>query len=75
MDGKKDHVVELDDGGYCCASCGGEVGESGNALDLDDTSPGTTEEVAESIKKQGNPLDATFASAVRRGLNSKMGAD
>lgn len=69
---KLDHV-EAYEGGHMCKSCGGEVTEDGMALDLDD--PGTSDEVASSIKKQGNPLDATFRDAVRKGLNSKMGAD
>ena len=71
----KDHVEKLEGGGAMCRHCGGEVGDDGMALDLDADDPGTAPEVQDSIEKQENPLDATFASAVRKGLNSKMRAE
>ena len=71
MDTKMDHVEEYE-GGRMCKHCGGVVGDDGMSMDLDDDDPGTEGEVVDSIKKQGNPLDATFASAVKRGLNAKM---
>ena len=71
----KDHVEKLEGGGAMCRHCGGEVGDDGMALDLDTDDPGTAPEVQDSIKKEEGTRDSDFASAVRKGLNSKMRAD
>lgn len=67
---KPDHVESMDDGGYICRHCGGLVTESGEAADLGED-PG--EDGAEQMERTENPLDASFARAVKRGFNSKQG--
>lgn len=69
---KPDHVEEME-GGYMCRHCGGLVSEDGMAEDLGED-PGA-DGAEESDKVQRNPLDASFARAMKRGLNSKMEAE
>lgn len=63
--------VEKYHGGAMCKSCGGVVGEDGMSLELAEGDDPGTVDVADDMKAEKNPLDASFARAMKRNLNSK----